>query len=115
MVLLEDKQLNHKAVQAALRQILGTYVSVDVNFKNLFNTLSDGISLGMLVSCTTGELHNLNEVSVLRKSLPYILELCKIIATEMDTIIHDDNLDQVTVLATKVLEALMKSQQNISN
>lgn len=115
MVLLDDNQFNHEPVQAALRQILGAYVSVDVNFKNLFNTLSDGISLGMLVSCTTGEFHNLNGVSVLRKSLPHILELCKVIALEMDTIIHDDNLDQVTVLATKVLEALMKSQQNMSN
>ena len=114
MGLLEGKLLNDKVIQVALRQILGTHVSLDLKFKELFDTILEGMSLGMLVACTSGNLNNLNEVGVLKKALPHIVELSKIVAFEMNVIIHDDTIDQVTVLATKVLSSLMESQRGMS-
>jgi len=110
VVQLEDNLLKkNKEVQLALRQILGVYVTTDRNLKGIFDGIFDGISLGILVSCTTGELHNLNNLPILKKCLPHVLKLCEIISSEMNRIIYDDNLDQVTVLATKVLETILQS------
>ena len=111
----EDNPLDNKVVQLALRQILGSFTSVDLNFRALFDTLSNGMSLGMLVSCTAGNFQDLNKINILSRSLPHILELCKIVAYEMNEIIHDDNIDQVTILASNTLETLMKTQQEMSN
>lgn len=112
VVQLGNSSLNDKNIQVALRQLLGVYATTDRNFRNLFSTLSEGISLGVLISCAIGiPSSNLYEIPILQKCLPYILKLCEVVAFEMNKIVHDDNLDQVTVLAAKILESIIQSQQ----
>jgi len=112
VVQLEDNLLNDKNIQIALRQLLGVYIMTDRNLRDLFNTLFEGMSLGVLISCAAGDAPDLNKIPIIQKCLPHILKLCELIAFEMNEIIHDDNLDQVTVLATKILKSIMQSQQN---
>lgn len=109
VVQLEDKY--NKEIQLALRQILGAYTTTNRNLKSILLSIFDGISLGILVSCTTGELYNPNNPSILKKCLPHIIKLCEVVLSEMNEIIHDDNLDQVTVLATKVVNSILQSYQ----
>jgi len=112
---MDDTKLDKKEIQTVLRQILGGFASTNTNLKELFNALSDGISVGILVTCIENNTQDVATISVFNKCLPHILELTKIITTEMNTIIRDDNLDQVTILASRVLKALIQSQQTMPN